>query len=548
MPWTVESPPPPAKNWTEAEKKKCVKAGNSVLADGGSEQDAIFACIRAAGKSTKNNQLHFITNSISTVKEITHDGRAYLVAPVVAIREGVMNSELVLTDEFGHYVEAWNGRPVSLGHPMSNGEPISVNSPDIWAMSVPGQLWNAHVDDDKLKAEIWIELEKAQKLGGDAAMVVNAMRANQPTEVSTGYYRDAEESPGVWNGMAYETIARNIRPDHLALLPNEIGACSWDDGCGVPRINSRKGNEMGVTTNEMTLDDRAMLVRRAFWEQVASQGDADYFDGDWDVLAVFDDTLIAKDWMSKGHVAFPYTLADEGGTVTFGESVPTEVVYRAKEGGAEIVVVNEDAPPSAKEIGLFARMGQWLKTGKTGSVAVQQQEEKDVKKCDLVTALVANKQVKFSKETLDKWSEEDLQTLQESLVANEEAEPAPVTPAAEEVVAPAAMQLPQEVTDFAKMIQGLGGIEKLGQALGSITANADSEKAELVADLVANQQCQFDEAELKAMSTAQLQKLAGSLQVRDYSGAAGVVRNSGDNKEHVMEMPKPVWAVAKEAN
>ncbi len=54
MPWTVDDPPRPAKNWTLEEKRKCVKAANAVLRDGGTEEDAIFACIRAAGRSTKS--------------------------------------------------------------------------------------------------------------------------------------------------------------------------------------------------------------------------------------------------------------------------------------------------------------------------------------------------------------------------------------------------------------------------------------------------------------------------------------------------------------
>lgn len=51
MPWTVKNPPSCAKNWTESEKKKCVTAANAVLREGGTEQDAIFACIRNAGKT-----------------------------------------------------------------------------------------------------------------------------------------------------------------------------------------------------------------------------------------------------------------------------------------------------------------------------------------------------------------------------------------------------------------------------------------------------------------------------------------------------------------
>lgn len=50
-PWTMGNPPPPAKNWTADEQKRCIAAANAALESGASEQDAIFACIRASGKS-----------------------------------------------------------------------------------------------------------------------------------------------------------------------------------------------------------------------------------------------------------------------------------------------------------------------------------------------------------------------------------------------------------------------------------------------------------------------------------------------------------------
>lgn len=58
MPYTVDNPPKPAQNWSDEEKRKCVEVANAVLRDGGSEQDAIFACIRSAGRSKKemNNE------------------------------------------------------------------------------------------------------------------------------------------------------------------------------------------------------------------------------------------------------------------------------------------------------------------------------------------------------------------------------------------------------------------------------------------------------------------------------------------------------------
>lgn len=53
MPWTISNPPPPAKNWTTDQKRRCVAAANAVLRSGKSEQEAVFACIHAAGKTRK---------------------------------------------------------------------------------------------------------------------------------------------------------------------------------------------------------------------------------------------------------------------------------------------------------------------------------------------------------------------------------------------------------------------------------------------------------------------------------------------------------------
>ena len=48
---------------------------------------------------------------------------------------------------------------------------------------------------------------------------------------------------GDWNGKAYVGIARNYRPDHLAILPDMKGACSIADGAGLCR-----NHERGLTT------------------------------------------------------------------------------------------------------------------------------------------------------------------------------------------------------------------------------------------------------------------------------------------------------------
>lgn len=187
--------------------------------------------------------LHTITANFQAapdgVRRDVFEGVEHLVVPVVMICEGVLNDALVPAAEFGKYPEAWNGRPVPVLHPQENGGYISANRPDVIERNTIGTIFNARVVDRKLKADAWINTEKAKRLGyGD---LVQQLEAGEVVEVSTGYFADDDPKAGDYNGTGYSVIHRNIRPDHLALLPGEIGACSIADGCGT-RVNSKKGS------------------------------------------------------------------------------------------------------------------------------------------------------------------------------------------------------------------------------------------------------------------------------------------------------------------
>jgi HK97 family phage prohead protease len=75
MPWTYDDPPAVAANWTDSEIERCVDAANAVLQDGGTDEEAIFACIHAAGKSTNAgpSQTREFKTSQQFTKDITDD-------------------------------------------------------------------------------------------------------------------------------------------------------------------------------------------------------------------------------------------------------------------------------------------------------------------------------------------------------------------------------------------------------------------------------------------------------------------------------------------
>lgn len=170
------------------------------------------------------------------------DGREYLVAPVVALVEGVVNGEFISAEELSRYTDAWNGIPLPIGHPMEGDMPISANNPALADYHV-GKFYNAHCDGTRLRGEVWLDVEKAKSLGGEALEVLNRLMEGKPLEVSTAYFRDLVPEEGKFNGKDYGGVQKNLRPDHLALLPSDIGACSWTDGCGCPRTNMASDGE-----------------------------------------------------------------------------------------------------------------------------------------------------------------------------------------------------------------------------------------------------------------------------------------------------------------
>lgn len=170
------------------------------------------------------------------VRRETSMGINYLVAPVTLLKEGVHHGSggkiFYGADELAQYPEAWNGIPVPLDHPRSGEAFISANIPEVLARQNIGRLYNVQFDgtDKKLKGEVWIDVERADQLCPE---LIQRIENNEQIEVSTGLFYDTQYRPGWWNDEAYEGIARNMRPDHLAILMNAVGACSIADGCGI---------------------------------------------------------------------------------------------------------------------------------------------------------------------------------------------------------------------------------------------------------------------------------------------------------------------------
>ena len=178
----------------------------------------------------------------ATLREERIGRRAYLVAPVVAVVAGVLNGAMLPVEEIEKLPDAWNGRPLVNNHPHSDDGYVSANAPGVLAGAWLGQVFGAYVEDDRLKCEAWFDLEMAENVPGGAA-ILNRLRRGNIVETSTAYWCRIEPVAGEFGGKPFSGIQRDIVPDHLAILPNAVGACSIKDGCGVGRINSLQCQE-----------------------------------------------------------------------------------------------------------------------------------------------------------------------------------------------------------------------------------------------------------------------------------------------------------------
>lgn len=180
------------------------------------------------------------TQSAYAIRYTNHQSKRHIVVPVVMMVPGVhcgsAGPVLHTAEQLARHASAWNGIPVTIGHPTEDNQCVSANRPDIIEADVIGRVFNSYYDfaNNKLRAEVW--LDESALLSRQPALV-NHLVTGAPMDVSIGAFTDDTPATGTYQGEQYIAVSSNYRPDHLALLPHEQGACSWNDGCGL-RANS----------------------------------------------------------------------------------------------------------------------------------------------------------------------------------------------------------------------------------------------------------------------------------------------------------------------
>lgn len=209
-------------------------------------------------KSVRNQYQQFTVNwDFASARKEMLGGRPHRVVPMVMLVEGVHSGSqgpvLYTRDELKRTAKSWNHKPIVLNHPQVNGKYVSACSAKVLDMYKLGIVLNTKFDDQNLKqrAEAWLDEELLRTKAPD---VLNSIEAVKPVPISTGLFTDVELGAGRWKDQNYIGVTTNHQPDHLALVPNQEGACSLAKGCGL------LVNKETVSTQESTNMDKKALV------------------------------------------------------------------------------------------------------------------------------------------------------------------------------------------------------------------------------------------------------------------------------------------------
>lgn len=257
-----------------------------------------------------------VSNVAATSRQLY--GREYLVVPMTMVVPGVLHGSrgplLYTKEEIGSNPSAWNSIPIVKNHPQAR----TARTSEYLDKAGMGIVLNAHVSaDGKLVAEGWFDAERTQVVDN---VIYEKLKSGEKIELSTGVGVSIDNEVGdnpVFNGVRYEGIAKNLKPDHLAILPDDEGACSLKDGCGV---NNSKGwkerfeklwNAVfpGETKRKipkedgmaLSADQRGALISEVVNCSCGGNGSKKYTESDRDVLnKLSDEGLIALHSASKG--------------------------------------------------------------------------------------------------------------------------------------------------------------------------------------------------------------------------------------------------------
>lgn len=204
--------------------------------------------------SRKSVNVLTVINSASNITTETINGSEHIVVKGVVpiVDDVVMNGGLYPAAEINQGFGTMERKLMPLGHPKVDGNYISANDPvavndfhgGAFAMNVTKA--DGRVVMDMAVNRRYAEAHpKGAKLLERLDAMVNKEQV-EPIHISTGLLLNKRASKGESRGKKYTWIASNMQFDHIAILLDEPGAATPDDGVGI--FVNAAGDQLQIET------------------------------------------------------------------------------------------------------------------------------------------------------------------------------------------------------------------------------------------------------------------------------------------------------------
>jgi len=448
---------------------------NVMVKEYGDTKQRYAVCESSWGKIHKNEELQTFKFNIAsdTFREEKFDEEDYLVFPAIMCTPCVMNSLYYPAEILSLCPKAWNGRPVTVRHPHG-----AVGSPDVLEEFQIGLLFETRFEDNKLKTEVWIEKNKSESKIPD---LFEKLKKGIMVNVSTGVFVTKKDEFGVFNNKEYTGIVKTLIPDHLAILPEEEGACSIKDGAGIPRTNRKEGNNVEMEINEKALVRFLKFIANKAGFTINELSTSELFTKMNDIIEkTFSGFLldIYKEYVvfSKNDKKYKVNYSIEENEIKLDTTI-VEVIHKYEEVVSKNKEGSNEMDPKIVEVvnALIA----------TGSFEESDRSILEKKNLDSLNSLLE----KLVEKPEEKKNEEKVKETEEKIEEKKNEEKPPVV----------------NIPDVAKLID----VDKIVQIVTNaiLKKNEDAERETLVAALKSNENCFLSEDALKIMPINDLKAL-----------------------------------------
>lgn len=464
----------------------------------------------------KRNRVNVLTvvNSASNITTETIDGKPHIVVRGITpvVDDIVMNRKLYPAAEIEKAYNTLERNPMPLGHPKVDGKHVSAR--DVRAVNnyhVGAWLQNVNHKDGKVSGDMYVDRQYAESSDKGKRLInrLDEMVAgsnSEPIHISTGLLYSGIAANGESKGKKYTEIATNMMFDHVAVLLDEPGAGTPEEGVGI--FVNAEGDEQQIEvahladaadcTREGLLNKTKFFftnasnfsfddIQRAISDKLREGRSKESFL--WPE-SVWPDTFIYRD--EAKYFKQKYLIDDGGKAVFVGE--PVEVVRKPTE--YEIKTNGENDPMKDLIINALKAAGKPTE-GKSDAELMDAYNQMAAEKAAAKNETPEEKDAREKKEADEKKAKEQ--------ATNSEKAPAWFAPFA----------------------------DKLNAIESGLAVNADKEKGEKRAAVKAK--FQLDDLAVNALDGAALDGLYA--QCHTSTGLNGAFRQA-TNTQSVSEMPE----------